>query len=202
MCAKHKWGRIGQWNLAGQRVHLLDVAARDLDVVFVQEVARDKDGWGDIDTEEFHWVLHRDVGQWRGVGIGIAGDKFDSIVFKVATKRGLWVVARVHGLGRIVLGSLHAHTGVTNAVYQAAILEFFAKCPRKYRNLPLVCGVDANEVPPWIDTDNGGLDIGTGSSNLNVVVQESLRLGIAPLAPEHAFRYAWTHFPRDTRQAD
>ena len=201
MCAKHKWGRAGQWNLAGQSVSLLDVVAKDLELVFVQEVARGQHGWGDFDTEEFHWVVHRDSEHWRGVGVGIASDKFDSIVYKQATKRGIWVVARVHGLGRVLLGSLHAHTGVTNAVYQGAVLEFLQKCPRKYRHLPLLCGVDANEVPNWIDGDGEGLEIGSCSANLNVLVQEALRLGAEPLAPEPTFRNAWTHFPRDVERS-
>ena len=146
-------------------------------------------------------MVHRDSEHWRGVGVGIASDKLDSIVFKQATKRGIWVVARIHGLGHVLLGSLHAHTGATNAVYQGAVLEFFNKCPRKYRHLPLLCGVDANEVPQWIEDGNEGLEIGSCSTNLNVLVHEALRLGISPLAPETGFRNAWTHFPRDAERA-
>ncbi|CAE7915720.1 pol [Symbiodinium necroappetens] len=94
LCAKHRWGRVGQWNIAGQKLDLLDVAAKDLDILFVQEISRDKPGWEQLDRDEFHWVVHRKDEQWRGVGIGIAGDKFDSVIFKRATSRGIWVVPR------------------------------------------------------------------------------------------------------------
>ena len=197
LCAKHRWGRVGQWNIAGQKLDLLDVAAKDLDIVFVQEISRDKPGWEQLDRDEFHWVVHRKAEQWRGVGVGIAGDKFDSIVFKQATSRGIWVVARIVGIGRVVLGSLHCHTGVTNAVYQAAVHEFFSACPRKYRHLPVLCGVDANEVPRWVQGESSELEVSDSGANLNALLQDAALLGIKPTSPQAVFARAWTHFPRD-----
>ncbi|CAE7946692.1 pol [Symbiodinium sp. KB8] len=169
----------------------------DLIVCKTSEVSRDAEGWDQFERDEFQWVTHRDRDQWRGVGVGIAKDKFDCVLHKVATKRGIWIVARVLGIGRVVLGSLHCHTGVTNSIYQAAIHEFMSKCPRKYRYLPCICGVDANEVPSWTDDDEGGLAIGEGNANLNLLVQEGLRHGLRALPPDKIFRHAWTHFPRD-----
>ena len=169
--------------------------------MFVQEISRDAEGWDQFERDEFQWVTHRDREQWRGVGVGIAKDKFDCVLHKIATKRGIWVVARILGIGRIVLGSLHCHTGVTNSIYQAAIHEFMSKCPRKYRHLPCICGVDANEVPSWIDNEEGGLTVGEGNANLNLLVQEGLRHGLQAQPPDKIFQHAWTHFPRDeTRQ--
>ncbi|CAE7836114.1 unnamed protein product [Symbiodinium sp. CCMP2592] len=52
----------------------------------------------------------------------------------------------------------------------AAAQEFAKLCPRKYRHLPVVCGVDANEVPHWDLGEDGQLAIGTCSSNLNVLI--------------------------------
>ena len=66
---------------------------------------------------------------------------------------------------------------------RGAVLEFFSKCPRKYRHLPMLCGIDANEVPQCIDNGDEGLEIGSCSTNLNVLVHEALRLGASPLAP-------------------
>ena len=173
------------------------MAAKDLDIVFVQEISRDKPGWEQLDRDEFHWVVHRKAEQWRGVGVGIAGDKFDSIVFKQATSRGIWVVARIVGIGRVVLGSLHCHTGVTNAVYQAAVHEFFSACPRKYRHLPVLCGVDVNEVPRWVQGESSELEVSDSGANLNALLQDAALLGIKPTSPQAVFARAWTHFPRD-----
>ena len=53
---RHRWGRIGHWNLGGQKVGLLDVATADTDLLFLQEVARDKPGWDQQESEHFHWV--------------------------------------------------------------------------------------------------------------------------------------------------
>ena len=178
-------------------MELLDVVAKDADVLCVQEIARDEPGWGEFECEHFQWITHRAKSQWRGVGIGIATDKFDCVVKKVACSRGIWVLIKVHGIGRIVCGSLHAHTGTTNAVYQAAIHEFFKSLPAAWRQYPLVCGVDANETPNWILDEQGMLDAGHCSANLNVLLQEALHIGCSPLAPTFDQRLLPTHFPRD-----
>ena len=189
---------MAQWNLGGQKPWLLDVTACDADIIAVQELSRCEAGWRTFDTAEFHWVSHRSENQWRGVGIAIALDKFDSILYKVASSRGLWVVARLKGLGRVLLGSLHCHTGVTNAIYQAAVHEFFATCPRRFRHLPVFCGVDANEVPVWVDSDSeDSLEFGTGNGNINELVAAAMQLGMRPSSPLSHLRHAPTHFPRD-----
>ena len=152
MCAKHRWGRLASWNLGGQDVHKLDVAGRDLDIISVQEVSRGEEGWITENTELFHWVLHRAHDQWRATGVGFANDKLDCIIGKVATNRGVWILTRLKGIGRVVFGSLHCHTGATNAVYQAAVARFAHECPRKWRQYSVWCGVDANELAqrvPW-----------------------------------------------------
>ncbi|CAE7806396.1 unnamed protein product [Symbiodinium microadriaticum] len=196
-CAKRRWGRVGHWNLGGQKLDMLDVICQDLDILLVQEVARGQEGWSEFGRDEFHWITHRSSDQWRGVAVGIAIDKFDSTVKKIKTSRGIWVVGRICGIGRVILGSLHCHTGATNETYQAAVREFFSACPRKYRHLPLVCGVDANEVPRWKDSDAGRLEIDSCCSNLNTLLHESMHIGIFPVPPEPVFKNAWTHFPRD-----
>ena len=198
---RHRWGRIGHWNLGGQKVGLLDVAAADTDLLFLQEVARDHPGWDQVETEHFHWITHRSPEQWRGVAIGFALDKFDCALKKVATKRGIWVLARIKNLGRIVCGSLHAHTGVTNAVYQGAVDEFFGALPRSWRQYPLLCGIDANETCQWIRDEVDNVALGQCSSNLNALLQNALQHGCQPCAPRWEQRHAPTHFPRDsTRQ--
>ncbi|CAE7458749.1 unnamed protein product [Symbiodinium sp. CCMP2592] len=182
-----------------QSLELLDVACKDCDIVFVQEVARREVGWDSFDTDEFHWVTFQDAKQWRGVAIGVSLDKFDSVMHKVATERGIWLVARIIGIGRIVLGSAHCHTGVTTTVYQSAAQAFARSCPHKYRHLPALCGIDANEVPCWEESgsENGGFTIGTCSSNLNALVYELLQQGVCPVAPRKSDLNTATHYPRD-----
>eukprot|EP00439_Symbiodinium_sp_Y106_P025927 s5075_g3.t1 len=192
---------MASWNLGGQDVRGVDVAGRDLEVVCVQEVSRGDEGWSCLNTDLFHWVLHRGPKQWRAVGIGIANDRLDCIIGKVATSRGVWVLARLSGLGRVVLGTMHCHTGATNAIFQAAVLQFARECPGKWRQYPAWCGTDANEQPGWSEgsVDQGG-QLDSGSSNLNVLSEQLLGLGIRAIAPSPSLWTAATHFPRDTRR--
>ncbi|CAE7893842.1 unnamed protein product [Symbiodinium microadriaticum] len=187
------------WSL-GQKHDLLDVAAADADLLCVQEVARGPSGWDEVDTKEFHWLMHRDDSQWRGVGIAVATDLFDSTIQKIATSRGIWALVRLKGLGRVVCGSLHAHTGVTNAVYQEAISEFFGSLPGKWRQYPLICGVDSNEKVAWLlDEGEGAADlhVAEGSNNFNALLDAALKEGCQLVAPEAHQRDQPTHFPRD-----
>ncbi|CAE6972900.1 unnamed protein product [Symbiodinium microadriaticum] len=188
-------------DFGGQKVDTLDIVCKDLDIILAQEVSRGEEGWSEFDKDEFHWVSHRAQGQWRGVAVGIAIDKFDSTIWKGKTSRGIWVVSCVKGIGRVVPRSLHCHTGVTTDVYQAAATEFAATCPRKYRHLPLVCGVDANEVPQWNSEEDGRLAVGQCSANLNVLLHDCLQQGITAVPPEPVFKNAWTHFPRDENRS-
>ncbi|CAE7333994.1 unnamed protein product [Symbiodinium microadriaticum] len=185
---------------ARQKHDLLDIAAADADILCVQELARGPHGWDEADTKEFHWIMHRDDAQWRGVGIAVAADMFDSTIRKVATKRGIWALIRLKGLGRVVCGSLHAHTGVTTTVYQDAISEFFGSLPGKWRQYPLICGVDSNEKVAWL-LDEGdsetGLRVAEGSSNFNVLLDAALKEGCQLVAPDACQRHQPTHFPRD-----
>ena len=113
------------------------------------------------------------------------------------------MLARIKGLGRIVLGSLHALTGVTNAKYQEAVLEFLRGLPSSWRQYPVICGFDANETPVWVeagaDMDISSPDLLSMSSpNMNVLVDQCLRLDIRPIRPVLSQLKAPTHFPRDS----
>ncbi|CAE7623447.1 unnamed protein product [Symbiodinium sp. CCMP2592] len=137
---------------------------------------------------------------WRAVGVGIAIDKLDSIVDKCATNRGIWVLARLRGLGRVVIGSMHCHTGATNAIYQAAVLQFIHDCPKKWRQYPAWCGIDANEQVSWSRDTDGRDTVVNASSNLNVLVNSLLDNDIQPIAPRPEQWNQPTHFPRDRRR--
>ncbi|CAE7462428.1 pol [Symbiodinium sp. CCMP2592] len=166
-----------------------------------KEISRAEEGWNEENSDLFHWVSYRHSSQWRGTGIGIAQDRLDSIIGKKACSRGIWILARIHGLGRVVLGSLHAHTGVTNLVYQQAIHEFIGQCPGKWRQYPLIAGIDANEVPCWVSNDAGQLECGTCSSNMNELVDGVNSLGCHFCPPRHCDKHTPTHFPRDEERS-
>ena len=187
--------------MGGQKAEDVDSASKDLEIVFVQELAREHHGWNSFETEHFQWYSHRANEQWRGVAIAISLEHFDSVLHKVATPRGIWLVVRLRGLGRVILGSLHCFTGVTNAIYQAAVVEFLKACPRKYRHLPLICGVDANEVPTWNVDEENHVFADSGSSNLNLLVNEMMNIGASPCGPRDEDQRKPTHFPRDATRA-
>ncbi|CAE7769231.1 unnamed protein product [Symbiodinium sp. CCMP2592] len=192
-----KWGRCGSWNLGGQKIDLLDVAGRDLDIVLAQEVSRGEVGWDTTNTELFHWVHHQSPRQWRGVAIGIAHDKLDSVIHRVSTSRGIWLLARLKGLGRVAIGALHCHTGATNAIYQAAVLQFTQECPGRWRQYPLICGIDANEELKWMEGDDCRISLRRGSTNLELLSHQMLHLGACPIGPTRAQWECPSHFPRD-----
>eukprot|EP00439_Symbiodinium_sp_Y106_P048581 s2862_g6.t1 len=184
-------------SLEGQDLTKLDVAIPDADLILAQEIPRGEVGWDTVETDYFFWVTYRSPDLWRGVAVGIAKDKFDCVLRKTSSSRGMWTLLRIKGLGRVVVGAMHAYTGVTTAKYQQAAISFFRACPAKWRHQPLICGIDANEVPSWFATEESGGELGNCSTDLNVLAMEALRLGITPLAPVETDWKLPTHFPRD-----
>ena len=123
MCEKHVRLRVASWNLGGQSLEKVNNACPEGDFRFVQEIARREPGWKTDDDDRCVWTSFQHRGQWRGTAIGIATDLFDCIVDRRTSGRGCEVVAKIKNLGRIVLASVHAPTGVTADVYGAAIHE-------------------------------------------------------------------------------
>ena len=196
-CGKHVARRAAQWNLGGQDVKTLDVVLHDMDFICVQEVARGEPGWDELNHDAFHWVLHRHDKQYRGVAVGFAHDLLDCVIEKVATERGIWVLARIRGLGRVVFGSLHAHTGATHAVYKTAVQDFFSKLKPKWKQWPVFLGIDANEQPSWLVGDDGEMTVIDPSLNLQCVLHEALSAGLKPCAPRDDQLSMPSHYPRD-----
>ncbi|CAE7830935.1 pol [Symbiodinium sp. CCMP2592] len=193
--------RVSQWNLGGQDVKTLDVVLHGCDFVCAQEVARNDAGWREENDDIFYWLHHRHDKQYRGVAVGFAHDLLDCIIEKVACERGIWVLARIKGLGRVVFGSLHAHTGTTHGVYKAAIQEFFAKFKNKWRQWPIILGVDANEQPTWDPQEDGTVNVIEMSLNLQSLTHEAFTVGLRAVAPGADQLQTPTHYPRDeTRQ--
>ena len=196
-CERHVVRRVAQWNLAGQDVKTLDVVLHDMDFVCVQEVARSDAGWSEDSDEAFYWLLHRHEHQYRGVAIGFSHDLLDCVVEKVATESGIWILARIRGIGRVVFGSFHAHTGMTHAVYKDAVQKFFSKLKPKWKQWPVILGIDANEQPLWVHDDEGHVHVVEPSLNLQCVLHETFQVGLQPCPPGTEQFRTPTHYPRD-----
>ncbi|CAE7518077.1 unnamed protein product [Symbiodinium sp. CCMP2592] len=153
--------------------------------------------WNEDSDGIFYWLHHRHDKQYRGVAIGFAHDLLDCVIEKVACERGIWVLARIRGLGRVVFGSLHAHTGVTHAVYKEAVQDFFAKFKRKWRQWPVILGADVNEQPTWDPQDDGGVNVIDMSLNLQCFMHEASAIGLRANAPGEDQYVTPTHYPRD-----
>ena len=196
---KYKTGRISLWNLGGQNIDTLNVVLQDSDFIAVQEVARDEPGWKEYNDDQFCWLLHRHEHQYRGVGLGVAQDLFDCIVDKTATERGIWALVRVKGIGRVVLGSLHCHTGATQKTYASAVHTFFKAFKRKWRGYPIMLGVDANEQPTWNkeNENEDDFNITNTSVNLEALLEEVYNLGLKAVTPIDSQLSTPTHYPRD-----
>ena len=188
---------MATWNLGGQPVEKIATADACSDIFLIQEVARDEVGWREIESDTHFWLTHRDDEQWRGVGIGISNEIFDSVIAKRKTKRGILALVKLKGRGRVVLGTLHAHTGVTNKIYQEAVAAFMHELGGKWRHYPCIVGIDANESIRW-DGSTSRPNIAVGTSNLNLLTDRAVRVGLTPIAPRLEHRLLPTHYPRDT----
>ncbi|OLP85693.1 hypothetical protein AK812_SmicGene33287 [Symbiodinium microadriaticum] len=146
--------QLATWNLGGQPVGKVTTGAPGADIFLVQEIARGDSGWQEHETDTHFWLTHRREEQWRGTGVGISNEIFDSVISRKQTARGMLALVKLRDRGKIILGSLHAYTGVTNRVYQQEIHAFLRELGGKWRKYPCVIGVDANEAVTW---DSGGL---------------------------------------------
>ena len=174
----------------------IDTVAGSYDLLCVQEVSRGKDGWDEHETDCFLWFSHQDASQWRGVGIGVSRDLFDCVTDKVACKRGAAWVVRLKNHKRIILCSLHCPTGVTVGQYHQDVHDFRRRLRRWHPDLPLVAGVDANEVVGWNSDEADGACI-RSSSKLDKLLEATSGMHLRPVPPRREDRNVPTHYPRD-----
>ena len=177
------------WNLGGQPVDKLATAVPDVDVFLIQEAARDVEGWQESEDDTHFWLLHRKKHQWRGTGFGIAKEIFDSVVARKCTSRGVLALVKLKGRGRIAIGTLQAHAGVTNSVYQQAMDEFFQELGGKWKQYPVIVGTDLNEGVRWECHEDQPSRVG-GTANLNFVLQRCSAFGLRSVAPPPTYKYA------------
>ncbi|CAE7736685.1 unnamed protein product [Symbiodinium necroappetens] len=197
--AAWKEAAVASWNLGGQDVEKLATSACKVDIFLTQEVARGEPGWREVETDTHIWVLHQARDQWRTVGVGIAIEIFDSVVAKKQTDRGIFVLVKLKGRGKVVLGTIHCHTGATNRVYQQSADDFLGQCAGTWRKYPCILGADLNEAVKWDAGEQRG-EILAGSANLNYFVSKAVADGLRPIAPLVSHRDVPTHYPRDPRR--
>ena len=171
---------------------------QESDFISVQEIARDECGWQEHNGEQFHWLMHRHRDQYRGVAIGIAQDLLDCVIEKVATDRGMWALVRVKGYGRLVMGSLHCHTGVTQRVFADSVQRFFKAFKNKWRAYPILLGVDVNEKPTWSQVEGDEFTVINANVNMEAFLEEAMHLGLKTIAPMDSQLVTPSHYPRDS----
>ena len=138
--------QVATWNLGGQTVDKVAAVDPCTDVFLVHKVGRGDSGWKETETDSHFWLTHRRPDQWRGTGIGISNEVFDSVISRKQASRGMVALIKLRGRGKVILGSLHVHTGTTNRIYQQAAAEFMHEFSGKWRKHPCILGVDVNEA--------------------------------------------------------
>eukprot|EP00439_Symbiodinium_sp_Y106_P015300 s4950_g2.t1 len=232
--------KFGSWNIAGQSLPKVDLVASSFDLLCIQEMPRGPPGWDDHATDNFVWFSHQGKEQWRGVGIGVAREIFDSITDKTFCERGAaWVVrlknhkrfilaslhcptgareifdsitdktfcergaawvVRLKNHKRFILASLHCPTGVSVTTYQRDVTEFKQALRRWHVDLPVLCGVDVNEVVGWNTEDSADASIRAGAK-IDKTLEVMANLNMRPVAPQMCDRLRPTHYPRDENRA-
>ena len=192
--------KFGSWNIAGQSLPKVDLVASSFDLLCIQEMPRGPPGWDDHATDNFVWFSHQGKEQWRGVGIGVAREIFDSITDKTFCERGAAWVVRLKNHKRFILASLHCPTGVSVTTYQRDVTEFKQALRRWHVDLPVLCGVDVNEVVGWNTEDSADASIRAGAK-IDKTLEVMANLNMRPVAPQMCDRLRPTHYPRDENRA-
>ena len=188
--------KFGSWNIAGQSLPKVDLVAGTFDLLCVQEMPRGSPGWDENETDNFVWFSHQGKDQWRGVGIAVGRDIFDSVTDKISCERGAGWVVRLKNHKRIILVSLHCPTGVSVAEYHRDIVEFKQTLKKWHADLPVLAGVDVNEVVGWNADDSSDASIRSGAK-IDKTLEAMAILNLRPVAPQMCDRTRPTHYPRD-----
>ncbi|CAE7234815.1 unnamed protein product [Symbiodinium sp. CCMP2592] len=184
------------WNVAGQNLSKIDLVAGSFDLLAVQEMPRGKVGWDEHSTDNFVWFSHQGADQWRGVGIGVARELFDSVTNKTSCERGAAWVVRLKSHKRLILCSLHCPTGGTVAAYHREITAFKQMLRRWHPDLPVLAGVDVNEVVRWNSEDSEEATIASGAK-VDKTLEAMATLHLRAVPPRLDDRALPTHYPRD-----
>ncbi|CAE7776408.1 unnamed protein product [Symbiodinium sp. CCMP2592] len=151
------WG----WNVGGADLALLLKAVRESscralgkdDIVLLQEVPRERQGWNHQELAGRKIVTHRAEQQWRGSGVWYDAGAW-CVLRKFSTNRGTWF--KLKHLERAIelwLGTAHFSPGVTVARYEDEVHNHFDALPRNAHRV--VFQGDVNTPFGWSQPSSG-----------------------------------------------
>ena len=146
----HLSWNVGGVSLTSLESGLLELQARaegSVDVVSLQEMARDHAGWGFHQIHKWFVYSYRDEHEWRGSAIGYRSDVF-TLMRKKASPKGLWVrLRRIEDGAELWCGSCYFSQGASRETHANEVHSFLDVLPPT--SLPVLCGGDMNTPVRW-----------------------------------------------------
>ena len=143
------------WNLGGVRLSLLAKGLREVetksrtrvDIVSLQEVPRESQGWSFYQNEGLSVWSHREHTAWRGCGIAFRTSEW-TVLRKKACANGIWCRLRRERDGlQVWTGSAYFSQGVSKDEHSDQVEGFLRRLPPTA--LPSVFGADVNTPFAW-----------------------------------------------------
>ncbi|CAE7340641.1 unnamed protein product, partial [Symbiodinium microadriaticum] len=174
------------WNVGGAELPELPKAIRDStgwrgakeDLVVLQELPREGEGWQHQELEGKPVVSHRSSRQWRGTGIWYDPSAW-CILRRVATEKGTWFKMR-HLEASIEqwVGTSHFTPGCPLQQYEAEVQNHFDKLPRQAERV--VYQGDVNTGFSWSRDGDQIIAVpkeGKGSFLHQTLIERGLEMG-------------------------
>ncbi|CAE7889037.1 unnamed protein product, partial [Symbiodinium necroappetens] len=189
------------WNVGGADLHVLPKAVRDSlfrllgkdELVLLQEVPREAEGWNHKQVAGRRVVTHQSSSQWRGTGLWYDAGAW-CLLRKVSTNKGTWFKLR-HLEERMELwvGTAHFSPGASVANYELEVHDHFAGLPRDASRV--VFKGDVNTGFSWAaEGDEVSAVAREGKGNIlhKVLMEAGLAVGV----PERDQMHTPTSRPR------
>ena len=174
------------WNVGGAELSDLPKAIRDSagwrdgkdDLVLLQEVPREGEGWSHHELEGKPVVSHRCPEQWRGTGIWYEPSAW-CVLRRIPTKKGAWFKLR-HLETRVELwvGTSHFTPGCSSQQHEAEVQDHFGSLPRDVDKA--IYQGDVNTGFTWTrdrDEITAVPREGKGTTLLHAVVEQGFSIG-------------------------
>ena len=118
-----------------------------LEIISLQELARDEQGWGCHQMGRWTVYSYRDSDEWRSSGIGFRSDLW-TLMRKRQSGKGLWVrLRRIFDGAEVWCGSTYFSQGATREVHASEVHAFMDAFP--VTTLPILLGGDMNTPVRW-----------------------------------------------------
>ena len=130
--------RVVGWNVGGTDLHELPKAVREAlgdplrkqDIVLIQELPREREGWNYMPLAGRRVVSHRREGQWRGTGIWYDTASW-ALIRKVHSSKGVWFKVRhLEASLEIWVGTAHFTPGCSVSQYEEEVQEHYDTLPK------------------------------------------------------------------------